>query len=115
MGYHLAGDIYFSLDKSIQNPESKKQIVNAKAQEAYQMDIERAFGALKIRFAIVRGPTRFWIDNTSISNIMTIWVILHNVIIEDGIDLNLEFFYDILVAVWSPSLELGPINAFHDT
>ena len=35
----------------------------AKVQEAARKDIERGFGVLKSRFAIVRGPSRFWEKN----------------------------------------------------
>ena len=37
------------------------------------------------RFAIIKGPSRFWYDD-DMSNIMTACVILHNMIIEDERD-----------------------------
>uniref|UniRef100_A0A453EZ62 DDE Tnp4 domain-containing protein n=1 Tax=Aegilops tauschii subsp. strangulata TaxID=200361 RepID=A0A453EZ62_AEGTS len=51
-------------------------------QEAARKYIERAFGVLQSRFAIVRGPARLW-DKKTLSNIMTCCVILYNMIIED--------------------------------
>jgi hypothetical protein len=98
MGYYLADDIYLewaTLAKTIQNLENRAEAKFAKAQETAQKDIERAFGVLQARFtivAIVRGPSRFW-DNRILHEIMTTYVILHNMIIEDD-DLNLEFFFN---------------------
>ena len=62
MGYYLADDIYpawATFVKTIQNPQTKKEAQFAKAQEACRKDIERAFGVLQARFAIVHGPARF--------------------------------------------------------
>jgi hypothetical protein len=98
MGYYLADGIYpewATLAKTIQNPENRAEAKFAKAQEAAQKDIERAFDVLQARFAIVaivRGPSRFW-DKRILHDIMTTYVILHNMIIEDE-DLNLEFFFN---------------------
>ena len=43
-----------------QRTQKKKQCEFARVQEAARKDIERAFGVLQSRFAIVRGPARFW-------------------------------------------------------
>jgi hypothetical protein len=86
--------------KTIRNPEGRAEAKFAKAQEAAQKDIERAFGVLQARFAIVRGPSRFW-DNGTL--IMTTCVILHNMIIEDDKYLNLEFFFDNVGTCVKPS------------
>jgi hypothetical protein len=96
MGYYLADGIYLewaTLMKTICNPEGRAEAEFAKAQEAAWKDIERAFGVLQARFAIVRGPSRFW-DKGTLQDIMTTCVILHNMIIEDEKHLNLEFFFD---------------------
>ncbi|KAK9983822.1 hypothetical protein SO802_033347 [Lithocarpus litseifolius] len=45
-------------------------------------DVERAFGVLQARFAIVRGPTRFFHLQT-LKDIMMTCIILHNMIVED--------------------------------
>ena len=44
--------------------------------------MERAFGVLQSRFAIVRGPAHFW-DDITLGYIMKACVIMHNMIIED--------------------------------
>jgi hypothetical protein len=44
--------------------------------------VERAFGVLQSRFAIVRGPARF-LQIETLKDIMTACIILHNMIIED--------------------------------
>uniref|UniRef100_A0A2N9F9Q5 DDE Tnp4 domain-containing protein n=1 Tax=Fagus sylvatica TaxID=28930 RepID=A0A2N9F9Q5_FAGSY len=54
----------------------------AKKQEEARKDVERAFGVLQSRFAIVRGPARFYHIET-LKDIMTTCIILHNMIIED--------------------------------
>jgi hypothetical protein len=100
MGYYLADRIYSewaTLVKTIRNPEGRAEAEFAKAQETVQKDIERAFGVLQARFAIVRGPSRFW-DKGTLQDIMTTCVILHNMIIEDEKHLNLEFFFE----CWCP-------------
>ena len=55
--------------------------------EACRKDVERAFGVLQSRFAIVIGPLRFW-RKDALHDIMTTCIILPNMIIEDGRDLN---------------------------
>ncbi|KAL0002629.1 hypothetical protein SO802_016410 [Lithocarpus litseifolius] len=67
--------------------EDKKKILFAKAQEASRKDVERAFGVLQARFAIVRGPARFFHSET-LQDIMKACVILHNMIVEDERDVN---------------------------
>ena len=85
MGYYLADGIYPSwaiLVQSITLPMGNKRKYFAKAQEAARKDVERAFGVLQSRFAIVRGPTRIW-DKEAIGMIMRACVIMHNMIVED--------------------------------
>jgi hypothetical protein len=51
-----------TLVKSIKEkgqPLTRKEVFFTKAQEAARKNIERAFGVLRARFAIVRGPARF--------------------------------------------------------
>ncbi|KAK1669335.1 hypothetical protein QYE76_057494 [Lolium multiflorum] len=91
MGYYLADGIYpdwATFVKIIREPGNRAESEFAKAQEAAQKDIERAFGVLQARFTIVRGLARFW-DMDTLDDIMTSNVILHNMIIEDERGLNL--------------------------
>ena len=63
---------------------SKRKII-CKSSEAYRKDVERAFGVLQARFAIVCGPARFFYHET-LQDIMKACIILHNMIIEDERD-----------------------------
>jgi hypothetical protein len=55
------------------------------AQAAVRKDVERAFGVLQARFAIVRGPAHFW-DKNTLREIMNACIIMHNMIVEDERD-----------------------------
>jgi hypothetical protein len=119
MGYYLADVIYHSWSTFVKiipanSITTRKQAIFAKAQEAARKDIERAFGVLQARFAIVRGPARFW-DKKTLNNIMTCCVILHNMIVEDERDLNLEIFYDNVGSRVKPARNPNRIKAFLDT
>ena len=97
MGYYLADGIYPSwatLVKSISLPMGNRRKYFAKAQEAARKDVERAFGVLQSRFAIVRGPARIW-DTETLGMIMRACVIMHNMIVEDEgvVDPNERFEY----------------------
>ncbi|XP_075666073.1 uncharacterized protein LOC142635907 [Castanea sativa] len=70
---------------TIPSPLGAKRKFFAKAQEAYRKDVERAFGVLQARFAIVRGPAQFFYHET-LHDIMKACIILHNMIIEDKRD-----------------------------
>jgi hypothetical protein len=75
MGYYLADGIYpdwATFVKSVKDPQDRIEAEFAKAQEAARKNIKRAFGVLQARFAIVRGPARFW-DKKTLVNIMTTW------------------------------------------
>jgi hypothetical protein len=94
MGYYLADGIYpdwATFVKTIREPGNRAEAEFAKSQEAAQKDIERAFGVLQARFAIVRGLAQFW-DMDTLKYIMTTRAILHNMIIEGERGLNLSFF-----------------------
>ena len=85
MGYYLADGIYpkwATIVQSISHPQELAHEFFAKKHESYRKDVERAFGVLQARFAIVRGPVRFW-HHEDLSFIMKACIILHNMIIED--------------------------------
>ncbi|KAG1439637.1 hypothetical protein G6F56_012229 [Rhizopus delemar] len=84
MGYYLTDGIYptfATFVKSFNDPKTAKEKLFSKAQEAVRKDVERAFGVLQSRFAIVAGPARMW-NQKSLHDIMTTCIILHNMIVE---------------------------------
>ncbi|XP_062112486.1 uncharacterized protein LOC133823646 [Humulus lupulus] len=84
-GYYLADGIYpewGTFVKTIPLPQGEKRKLFARCQEAVCKDVERAFGVLQSRFAIVRGPARFW-QRDVLKDIMYACIILHNIIVED--------------------------------
>nr|AAD28316.1 hypothetical protein [Arabidopsis thaliana] len=90
MGYYLADGIYpkwSTLVQTIHDPRGPKKKLFAMKQEACRKDVERAFGVLQLRFAIVAGPSRLW-NKTVLHDIMTSCIIMHNMIIEDERDID---------------------------
>ena len=90
MGYYLADSIYpkwSTIVQTIQHPQGTKKKYFAMRQEACRKDVERAFGVLQARFAIIAGPTRFWRKEV-LHDIMSACIIMHNMIIEDERDLT---------------------------
>ena len=53
MEYILNGQRFFN---TIPHPQGEKRKLFSKYQESQRKDVERAFGVLQARFAIVRGP-----------------------------------------------------------
>jgi hypothetical protein len=85
MGYYLVDGIYpewAAFVKTIPLPQNEKDRVFARCQEGARKDVERAFGVLQARFAILRGPARMWKRKT-LSRIMYACIIMHNMIVED--------------------------------
>ena len=85
MRYYLVDGLYpkwATFVKTISAPQTQKHKLFAAAQEACMKDVEPAFGVLQARFAIVRGPARFFHLET-LQKIMKACIILHNMIIED--------------------------------
>nr|KYP59146.1 hypothetical protein KK1_014576 [Cajanus cajan] len=88
MGYYLADGIYpdfATFVKTISMSQGEKRKLFAQRQESTRQDVECAFGVLQSRFAIIRGPTRFW-DAAIMKNIIYACIILHNMIVEDERD-----------------------------
>ncbi|XP_023633686.1 uncharacterized protein LOC111829242 [Capsella rubella] len=93
MGYYLTDGIYpkwASFIQSIPLPQGDKPSLFATCQEACRKDVERAFGVLQARFAIVKTPALIW-DKEKIGNIMRACIILHNMIVEDERDTYTQF------------------------
>ncbi|XP_047977459.1 putative nuclease HARBI1 [Salvia hispanica] len=85
MGYYLADGIYPQWPvflKTIRCPLGDRRRYFARAQESARKDVERAFGVLQSRFALVKGPTRFFYQG-DIADIMYACIIMHNMIIDD--------------------------------
>ncbi|XP_073121900.1 uncharacterized protein [Henckelia pumila] len=89
-GYYLADGIYpkwSTLVQTIHDPRGPKKKYFAMKQESCRKDVERAFGVLQSRFAIVASPARAW-QKKQLHDIMTACIIMHNMIIEDERDLD---------------------------
>jgi antirestriction protein len=78
--------------KAFQNPQRNKKVHFTRVQEAVRKDVERAFGVLQSRFAMVQGPARWW-SKEDLWFIMQTCIILHNMIIEDERDEEDDFNY----------------------
>ena len=84
MRYYLADDIYqefATFVKTISMPQGEKRKLFAQRQESARKDVERAFGVLQSRFAIICGLTCFW-DGGKMKNIIHACIILYNMIVE---------------------------------
>jgi hypothetical protein len=97
MGYYLADGIYHPWSRFVKTiprhlADNPMKSHFATVQEAQRKDVERAFGVLQKRFAIVRGPVEYWKLQT-LWQIMTCCFILHNMIIEDERDMPENFRY----------------------
>ncbi|XP_020262486.1 uncharacterized protein LOC109838451 [Asparagus officinalis] len=88
LAYYLADGIYpkwLVFVQSFQYPQGEKAKLFVKQQESCRKDVERAFGVLQARFAIIRQPARMW-DLNVLSKIMRACIILQNMIVEDEQD-----------------------------
>ncbi|XP_024171976.1 uncharacterized protein LOC112177977 [Rosa chinensis] len=85
IGYYLADGIYpkwATLVQSIRRPVSEEEVYFSTKQEEDIKDVERAFGILQARFAIIRQPAKGW-SLAKLNSIMLTYIILHNMIVED--------------------------------
>ncbi|XP_074361081.1 uncharacterized protein LOC141701296 [Apium graveolens] len=83
--YYLADGIYprySTFVKTISNPATQSQKMSAKKQEAYRKDVERCFGILQSRWAIICHGVRMH-KRSTLRSIMMTCIILHNMIVED--------------------------------
>ncbi|KAM0997925.1 hypothetical protein EV1_007804 [Malus domestica] len=88
--YYLADGIYprwSKFVKTVSHPQTEKEKHFSKCQEGCRKDVERCFGILQARWAIVRVATRMF-DVETLRSIMIMCIILHNMIVKD------EYYYD---------------------
>ncbi|GJZ50120.1 ALP1-like protein [Tanacetum coccineum] len=83
-GYYLVDGIYLELApliKTIPEPadDDHKRILYKQKQESARKDVERAFGVLEKKWAIIANPTRA-LKKERIINMMYTCIILHNMI-----------------------------------
>ncbi|XP_024004924.1 putative nuclease HARBI1 [Eutrema salsugineum] len=93
MAYYLTDGIYpnwAAFIKSIPLPQGEKATLFAERQEGVRKDVERAYGVLQSRFAIVKNPALFW-DKAKIGKIIQACIILHNMIVEDERDARTQY------------------------
>ncbi|XP_047979016.1 uncharacterized protein LOC125220931 [Salvia hispanica] len=84
MGYYLDDGIYPRWPvflKTISCPIGERRVLFAAKQESARKDVERAFGVLQSRWAIMKGPARFWYKDV-IADVMYACIIMHNMIVE---------------------------------
>ncbi|XP_022024868.1 putative nuclease HARBI1 [Helianthus annuus] len=84
-GYYLADGIYPSwstIVKTIPYPEDEKRKKFTKRQEAARKDIERAFGVIQKKWAVLEQPARAFTPKR-LRLCMYACILLHNMIIED--------------------------------
>ncbi|KAL9689953.1 hypothetical protein QQ045_010346 [Rhodiola kirilowii] len=84
-GYYLTDGIYPKWAMFIQSvtcPQARNDKLFAEYQEAARKDVERAFGVLQSRFAIIQRPSLAWTEDI-LNDIMLSCIIMHNMIVED--------------------------------
>ncbi|XP_070679354.1 uncharacterized protein [Malus domestica] len=86
--YYLADGIYVrwsTFVKTVPRPRSAKEKHFVRCQKGCRKDVERCFGILQARWAIVRGAARLF-NVKSFRSIMMTCIIIHNMIVEDEYD-----------------------------
>ena len=115
MRYYLADEIYpnwSTFVKTIPRPLGAERKYFASKQESARKDVEQAFGVLQSHFAIVRGPVRYW-DEETLAYIMKACIIMHNMIIKDEGVMNSGFDHEHEVNSFI-SVSHGEIPELHD-
>ena len=108
-GYYLADGIYPNWPvfmKGIPAPQTFQDQHFTRVQASLRKDVECAFGGLKARFAILSVPGRSYSLRT-LSLIMRACIILHNMIIDDERDLNLDQNYETVDSLVGPAVNNG--------
>ncbi|XP_021741698.1 uncharacterized protein LOC110707922 [Chenopodium quinoa] len=85
MAYYLADDIYpkwATFIQGITHPQLQKDKMFADHQAAPRKNVERTFGVLQARFAIIRKPSLAY-DEDILRDKMKACIIMHNMIVED--------------------------------
>ncbi|XP_048493241.1 uncharacterized protein LOC125493768 [Beta vulgaris subsp. vulgaris] len=88
MGYYLTDGIYprwAAFIPRINLPRNQKKSLFAQCQEGLREDVERAFGVLQARFAIVHQSALAH-DREMLGKIIIACIIIHNMIVEDERD-----------------------------
>ena len=103
--------------KNQRNNHTAKAKLYAQRQQAARKDVERAFGVLQKRWAIIRHPARLW-EMEELADIMYACIILHNMIVEDergSYDIPDDNTYEQgPFSVQTAGLHHGPIYGFAD-
>ncbi len=96
--YLCANGNYFQWSifvQTIHEPQGKKRQHFSKMQEGAKKDMECCFWVLQTRFAIIQNLNKKW-DMANIKSILIgCDVILHNLIIKDESNCNLEHLFDV--------------------
>uniref|UniRef100_A0A0D3BY44 DDE Tnp4 domain-containing protein n=1 Tax=Brassica oleracea var. oleracea TaxID=109376 RepID=A0A0D3BY44_BRAOL len=74
--------VYIQNGQHLSNLSHSLKVLKPKIQESTRKDVERAFGVLQARFAIVKNPAILW-DKRQIGMVMRTCIILHNMIVEN--------------------------------
>ncbi|XP_051229799.2 uncharacterized protein [Lolium perenne] len=90
-----------NLEAEPRRPRRRREFTAA--QSAWRKDVECAFGVLKARFNILAVPGRSYSRRT-LGLIMRACVILHNMIIDDERDTNLENIYETVDSNVGPTI-----------
>ncbi|XP_068314951.1 uncharacterized protein [Pyrus communis] len=80
--------------RKVPHPQTEKEKYFAKCQEGCRKDVERCFGILQARWAIVRSAARMF-DVEALRSIMMTCIIFHNMIMEDESDYDVVDEYEL--------------------